>query len=71
MRLALTGSIVVRSLKVSAVVGTILVCINQFDAVTGEATFSGIKAVLTYLVPYCVATFAGVRALQEHKLSCP
>lgn len=39
--------------------------INQFDAVFGEDSFNWIKIVLTCMVPYCVATYAAVRALQE------
>jgi hypothetical protein len=65
VRMAMERSVVVRSLKVSALVGTILVIINQFDAVFGEESFNWIKIVLTYMVPYCVATYAAVRALQE------
>jgi hypothetical protein len=63
--LAMTRSVVVRSLKVSAVVGTILVIINQYDAVLGNESLDWIKIVLTYAVPYCVATYAAAKALQE------
>ncbi len=48
-----------------AVVGTILVAINQGDAlltgsVTGEILM---KILLTYCVPYCVSTYASVSAV--------
>ncbi len=54
-----------RSLKVGAIVGTILVAINQ-----GDAFFAGTlpadamwKIPMTYRVPYCVSTYACVSAL--------
>jgi len=64
-RTALRADIVRRSLKVGAVVGTILVAINQGDAllastVTGEILM---KILLTYCVPYCVSTYASVSAV--------
>lgn len=65
LHMAMARSVVVRSLKVSAVVGTILVVINQFDALVGGESLSWAKTLLTYMVPYCVATYAAVRALQE------
>lgn len=51
VRMAMERSVVVRSLKVSALVGTILVIINQFDAVFGAEPLNWIKIVLTYMVP--------------------
>jgi hypothetical protein len=56
-----------RSLKTSAVVGTVLVMINH-----GAALLAGdvngvrlMQMLLTYLVPYCVSTYAAVSALTE------
>ena len=64
MGLIFRRDIVVRSLRVAALVGTILVLINH-----GEALFAGqlttaiaVRILLTYCVPYAVATYAGVRA---------
>ena len=55
--------IVRRSLKVAVLVGTILALINHGDrmlsgSLDGEAA---LKIVLTYLVPYCVSTWASVQ----------
>lgn len=53
-----------RALKVSAVVGTILVVINQGDALLA-ATIQGsqwLQIALTYCVPYCVSTYSSVKA---------
>ena len=52
------------ALKVSLVVGTLLNLINQ-----GERLFAGDGllwgyVLMNYLVPFCVATYSGARALQ-------
>ena len=55
--------IVRRSLKVGLVVGTILAAINHGDRIVSmnlDMT-SGCKIILTYLVPYCVSTWASVQ----------
>lgn len=70
------GPVVRRSLQVAAVVGTILFVINQLDVVlSGKVTpVVLLKIVLTYLVPYLVATYSALaintlhaaRALPSH-----
>jgi hypothetical protein len=59
--------IVRRSLRVAAVVGTLLVLINYSDralaGVLGSADWA--KMLLTYCVPYGVATYAAVQALRS------
>lgn len=56
-----------RALKVALIVGSILAVINHADALlSGEATATvWIKIVLTFVVPYCVATFASVQAIRQ------
>lgn len=49
-----------RSLAVALVVGTILNLINQGDALIGAHPLNLLKLLLTYLVPYCVATYGAV-----------
>ena len=64
---ALSPKVVKRALKVGFVVGTILVAINHFDALArGDIDLlrAG-KILLTYCVPYCVATYASVSALTD------
>ena len=62
---AFTREVVVSSLKVSLVVGIILVFINhdvtifQFS-LTGEIIY---QIALTYLAPYCVSTYSSVKAI--------
>lgn len=62
-----------RSIKVSLVVGTILALINQYDAIFfGTLTSTNIIQILiTYLVPYGVATFGSAmqaRHMEIHTL---
>ena len=46
-------------------IGTLLVAINQGDDMLDGEAINWVKLVLTYCVPYGVATFAGVRAKQD------
>jgi len=50
----LDATILRKALTVATVVGTILLLINQSDALFGEAKFRVIPAVLTYCVPFVV-----------------
>jgi hypothetical protein len=54
--------IVRRSLVIAVVVGTILNLINQGDALVAGGPLMAWKLVLTYCVPYCVATYGAVTA---------
>jgi len=49
-----------RSFAVAAVVGTILNLINQGDALVNGAHLNLTKVILTFAVPYCVATYGAV-----------
>lgn len=51
-----------RAARVSLVVGSILVAINQWEAVIGNTSFNVLKVLLTYLVPYCVSSYSSVMA---------
>lgn len=66
LMIAIQRDIVLRGLKVAAIVGTILVAINQGDLILyGQLdTSAAWKILLTYLVPYCVATYGGVSAIR-------
>lgn len=54
-----------RSLIVAAIVGTILNLINQGDAIVGDAPVNVTKLLLTFAVPYCVATYGAVLSAFE------
>lgn len=59
--------VVRRSLRVAALVGTLLVAINYGDrAIVGDlGPADWAKMLLTYLVPYGVATYAAVQAIRS------
>jgi len=65
LRTAIQRDIVMRSLKVGGIVGTILVAINQGDALLAETLPAEAiwKIPMTYCVPYCVSTYASVSAV--------
>lgn len=60
LRLALSDGTPARAGWVAAVVGTILVVINQWEAFVGTEPLSIPKLVLTYVVPYLVSTYTSV-----------
>lgn len=49
-----------RSLIVAVVVGTLLNAIDQGDALLAGENVNLVKLLLTYAVPYCVATYGAV-----------
>ena len=59
LRYAISKVCVCRSIMVSLVVGTVLVLINQFDAIFyGPFTKTNlVQIMITYFVPYSVATY--------------
>lgn len=66
LAIARRAEIVRRSLRVALVVGTLLVLINHGDRIAA-GTASGpdwLKMGLTYLVPYCVSTWASVSTIR-------
>lgn len=67
-RLAVSDGIPRRSVMVALVVGTILNLINQGDALLAGTGLNVIKVLLTYAVPYFVATYGAVSfALRQGK----
>jgi hypothetical protein len=59
-----------RALKVAAVIGTLLFLINQLDVVlSGKITAVVVlKIILTFLVPFLVATYSALQINQLPKL---
>jgi hypothetical protein len=55
-----SGGVPRRSFAVALVVGTILNLINQGDALLSGAPLDFTKIILTFAVPYCVATYGAV-----------
>lgn len=60
---ALSGAHLRRALTVMLVVGSILNVINQGEALLQPAELNLPKLLLTYLVPFCVATYGAASAL--------
>jgi hypothetical protein len=58
--LCVTDGVPRRSFAVAALVGTLLNLINQGDALLVGESLDWLKIVLTFLVPYCVATYGAV-----------
>jgi len=71
LAVAMEASVRKRALRVALIVGSILAVVNHGDVVlTGQATTTvWIKIVLTFLVPYCVATFASVQAIRQQRVN--
>ena len=69
LQVARRPSVVRRAIKVSLVVGTLLVAINHGPYLwAGDITpFRLFQIALTYVVPYCVATWSSVAALMERE----
>ena len=63
---ATTDGVPRRAFCVTVLVGTLLNAINQGSAMLGQGELNWVKLVLTYLVPYCVATYGAVSARLSH-----
>lgn len=60
-------SMLVKALKVSGIVGTSLLLINQSDVLFDDAELRVIPAVLTYCVPFVVFIAGQLSGKQEDK----
>ncbi len=62
---AMSRDVAFRALRVSILVGTILIAINYTDRLIGSqcTQIDYLKMGLTYVVPYCVSTHASVSIL--------
>jgi len=67
LAIAFEASVRKRALKVAMLVGSILAVINHGDALLSGDTSATvwIKIFLTFVVPYCVATFASVQVIRQ------
>jgi hypothetical protein len=50
----MSNELVLKALTVAALVGTVLLVVNQYDALFGNEPIRLIPAVLTYIVPFIV-----------------
>jgi hypothetical protein len=58
LQVATSRAVVVLGLKAALSIGTLLNLINQGDALFGNAPFVPLKLLVTYIVPYCTATYS-------------
>jgi hypothetical protein len=65
LRATFAGPAVRRSLIVALVIGTILNLINQGDAILGDAPVVAWKLLLTYAVPFAVASYGSYAATRS------
>ena len=64
IELALRKDVLFRGIKVAAIIGTLLSAINYGDVIVAGEFLPVMywKILLTYCVPFCVSTYAGVEA---------
>ena len=63
------GVLFMKALSVALLVGSILLVINQYEALFGDHVFRWLPALLTYCVPFCVflaGQLSGRRTSAEH-----
>lgn len=53
--------IVINSLRIALVVGTVLNLVNQGEAIMAGASVSWVHLFLNYAVPYCVASYSAAK----------
>lgn len=54
----------IKAFIVAFIVGSILLCINQFDAIFGQSELRLIPALLTYCVPFIVFLLGNSQGLK-------
>ena len=62
-----TRAILTRAAIIACIVGPILTLINQWEAVTGGASFDLLKFGLTLLVPFTVSSVSSVLSSRDHR----
>jgi hypothetical protein len=63
LKIAIRKRIVIDSIKVMLVVGTVLNAINQGNEIIYGLQVNWFKVLLTYAVPYLVSTYASVKTV--------
>jgi hypothetical protein len=65
LRQTFARAVVVRSLMVAVLIGTILNAINQGPELVAGQHVSILKVLLTYAVPFCVASYGAYAAFRQ------
>lgn len=58
-------NVYIKAVIVAIIVGSILLCINQFDALFGSSEIRLIPALLTYCVPFMVFVFGNSQSMKD------
>ena len=66
----ISAPMVRRALVVAAVVGTVLLAINQGDRIVAEGVVNVPKMLLTYMVPFCVSMYSAITATVRMRAEC-
>ncbi|MEH6358985.1 MAG: nitrate/nitrite transporter NrtS [Pseudomonadales bacterium] len=61
----LNRTMILKGLAIAALVGTVLLIINQYDALMGDSELRVIPAILTYCVPFFVFIAGQLSSIQE------
>lgn len=67
IQIASTKTVIMPSLRIAAVVGTVLNLINQGEVVMAGEGISIPHLLLNYAVPFCVATYSAARNEQRRQ----
>lgn len=69
--IAMSKAVLVRALKVTVFVGTILAFINHGEKILALSLnrHDWFKVILTYLVPYCVSTGSAVAVIKANMVT--
>ena len=59
-------STVSRALKISAIIGTILIAVNQYDVLLSGQLPALWQIILTYAVPYMVSSYSSAAFMAEY-----
>jgi hypothetical protein len=65
LRRTFARAVVIRSLTVAVLIGTILNAINQGPELIAGQHVSVLKVLLTYAVPFCVASYGAYAAFRQ------
>jgi hypothetical protein len=65
LRRTFARAVVLRSLTVAVLIGTVLNAINQGPELLAGQPVSVLKVLLTYAVPFCVASYGAYAALRQ------
>lgn len=64
-------AMLLKAIRVALIVGTILLVINQYEALFGDGTLRWLPAILTYCVPFVVFLAGQLSGQRDNKPAGP